>query len=48
MDDRVLMKRLSSAGRREWRRRFRVESFRTSVCDLLEDYAGSFPRPHQR
>jgi glycosyltransferase involved in cell wall biosynthesis len=48
MDDRVLMKRLSSAGRREWRRRFRVESFRTAVCDLLEDYAGRFPRPHQR
>jgi glycosyltransferase involved in cell wall biosynthesis len=48
MDDRVLMKRLSAAGRREWRRRFRIESFQTAVCDLLEDYAGSFPREHHR
>jgi glycosyltransferase involved in cell wall biosynthesis len=48
MDDRVLMKRLSEAGRREWRRRYRVESFRTAVCDLLEDYAGRFPPPHHR
>jgi glycosyltransferase involved in cell wall biosynthesis len=36
MDDRELMRRLSAAGRREWLRRFRVERFRTTVCDLIE------------
>src|SRR5580698_9126417 len=36
MEDRELMKRLSAAGRKEWLRRFRVERFRTTVCDLLE------------
>jgi glycosyltransferase involved in cell wall biosynthesis len=29
------MERLSAAGRREWDLRFRVERFRTAVCDLL-------------
>ena len=44
MGDRELMKRLSAAGRKEWRRRFRVEWFRTAICDLMENYAGRFPR----
>jgi glycosyltransferase involved in cell wall biosynthesis len=44
MDDRELMKRLSAAGRKEWLRRFRVERFRTTVCDLLETCATSTPR----
>ncbi len=36
LEDRQLMHRLSVAGREEWERRFRVERFRSSVCDLLE------------
>jgi hypothetical protein len=36
LQDRGLMERLSAAGREEWERRFRVERFRQSVCDLLE------------
>jgi glycosyltransferase involved in cell wall biosynthesis len=36
MGDRELMRRLSATGRKEWLRRFRVEQFRTTVCDLLE------------
>lgn len=48
MDDRALMKRISVAGRREWRRRYRVESFRAAVCDLLEGYLGPSPREHHR
>ena len=39
MQNRDLMGRLSAAGRREWQRRFRVERFRTNVCDLLESVA---------
>jgi glycosyltransferase involved in cell wall biosynthesis len=39
--DRELMKRLSEAGRNEWLRRFRVERFRATVCDLLETCAGN-------
>jgi glycosyltransferase involved in cell wall biosynthesis len=42
MTDPGLMERLSAAGRREWQCRFRVEQFRTAVCDLLETYAQSF------
>ncbi len=41
--DRELMMRLSEEGRREWNERFRVERFRTSVCDLLETCEQSFP-----
>lgn len=36
MADRTLMERLSAAGRKEWQHRFRIERFRTNVCDLLE------------
>jgi glycosyltransferase involved in cell wall biosynthesis len=39
MEDPGLMERLSAAGRQEWQRRFRVEQFRTSVCDLIETSA---------
>jgi len=39
LGDRDLMQRLSAAGRNEWLRRFRVERFRTTVCDLLETCA---------
>ncbi|HVV47267.1 MAG TPA: glycosyltransferase family 4 protein, partial [Bryobacteraceae bacterium] len=44
MDDPALMERLSAAGRREWQARFRVERFRTTVCDALESHAGAHPR----
>jgi glycosyltransferase involved in cell wall biosynthesis len=37
--ERGQMERLSAAGREEWTRRFRVERFRRSVCDLLEKCA---------
>jgi len=36
MADRMSMELLSAAGRKEWQHRFRVERFRTNVCDLLE------------
>ncbi|HWF09959.1 MAG TPA: glycosyltransferase family 4 protein [Bryobacteraceae bacterium] len=39
MDDPATMERLSAAGRREWQRRFRVERFRTAICDLIESHA---------
>jgi glycosyltransferase involved in cell wall biosynthesis len=45
MSDRELMNRLSVAGRNEWLRRFGVERFRTTVCDLLETCATG--RPHE-
>jgi len=41
LEDRRLMDRLSAAGRQEWKQRFRVERFRRSVCDLLEQCAQS-------
>lgn len=34
--DRELMESLSAGGRKEWEQRFKVEQFRSSVCDLLE------------
>jgi glycosyltransferase involved in cell wall biosynthesis len=39
LDDSAMMERLSAAGRREWQRRFRVERFRTAICDLIESHA---------
>lgn len=41
MRDRELMQRLAAAGQREWQQRFRVERFRTNVCDVLESCAQS-------
>ena len=39
MRDPGLMERLSAAGRSEWQLRFRVERYRTDICDLLETWA---------
>jgi glycosyltransferase involved in cell wall biosynthesis len=39
MNDPSALERLSGAGRREWQRRFRVERFRTVICDLIERLA---------
>jgi glycosyltransferase involved in cell wall biosynthesis len=39
MDDPCRMERLSTAARSEWERRFKVEMFRTNVCDVLESHA---------
>ncbi len=39
MRDPGLMERLSTAGRSEWQRRFRVERYQTDICDLLETWA---------
>jgi glycosyltransferase involved in cell wall biosynthesis len=39
MSDPDLMERLSAAGRREWQRRFRIERFRTAVCEVIENHA---------
>lgn len=36
IDDRESMESLSAGGRKEWEQRFKVEQFRSSVCDLLE------------
>jgi glycosyltransferase involved in cell wall biosynthesis len=36
IEDRASLARMAAAGREEWLRRFRIERFRTDVCDLLE------------
>jgi glycosyltransferase involved in cell wall biosynthesis len=43
IEDPGLMERLSTAGRNEWERRFRVERFRTAICDLLANCAKRCP-----
>jgi glycosyltransferase involved in cell wall biosynthesis len=48
MEDPALMERLASAGRREWQRRFRIEQFRTSICDLIESHTRSFAGVRRR
>jgi glycosyltransferase involved in cell wall biosynthesis len=51
MNDPGRMERLSAAGRREWERRFRVETFRANVCDVLkafEEHAHNGSRPRRR
>jgi glycosyltransferase involved in cell wall biosynthesis len=46
--DQAMLERLSAAGRTEWERRFRVETFRTNICDLLETHVQSSASRHQR
>ncbi len=40
IEDRASMERLSIAGRREWKSRFRLEGFQQNVCDFIESVAG--------
>lgn len=48
MNDPPMMERLAAAGRREWQRRFKVERFRSAICDLLENEVRAFSNAHSR
>ena len=40
-EDQPMLERLSAAGRTEWERRFRVDTFRANICRLLESQVQS-------